>query len=74
MQIISALSDPTVLKRVLEHLELPPTLRQPAPARAPPWSDVELELDLNPDLDPVDDLDDWDQTAGTDLDTAAPFC
>jgi hypothetical protein len=58
MQLIVALSEPSVLKRILAHLELPTTLPHLAPARAPPWSELDLALDLEDlDKDPDPDLD-----------------
>ena len=66
MQLIAALSEPSVLKKILGHLELPTTLPHPAPARAPPWSELELDLDL--------DLEDLDQDPAPDLDSADSSC
>jgi Putative transposase len=54
MQIIAALSEPSVVARVLAHLDLPTTLPQPAPARAPPWSEEDLDqgaFELDGELD-----------------------
>jgi hypothetical protein len=54
MQIIAALSEPSVVARVLAHLDLPTTLPQPAPARAPPWSEEDLDqgaFELDAELD-----------------------
>jgi hypothetical protein len=58
MRVIAALSERSVVKKVLSHLELPTTLPQPAAARAPPWSEDELdqrefELPFDDDLDLV---------------------
>jgi hypothetical protein len=68
MRVIAALSDPTVVARVLAHLDLPTALPCPAPARAPPWSEDELnqgELDLDDDLEWTDDAAlEWDEAIG----------
>ena len=55
MRVIAALSEPSVVARVLSHIGLPTQLPQPAPARAPPvWPDDELDqgaFDLDAELD-----------------------
>jgi hypothetical protein len=43
MRVIAALSEPSVVAKVLSHLDLPTVLPSSAPARAPPWSDDELD-------------------------------
>ncbi len=62
MRVIAALSKPATVAKVLAHLDLPTALPSPAPARAPPWSEDELdqgELDLDHDNDPawIDDAE-----------------
>jgi hypothetical protein len=52
MRVIAALSEPSVVAKVLSHLDLPTVLPRHAPARAPPWSEDELdqgEFDLDYD-------------------------
>jgi hypothetical protein len=54
MQVIAALSERSVVAKVLSHLELPTALPQPAPARAPPWLEEGLdqgEFDLDAEID-----------------------
>jgi hypothetical protein len=54
MEVIAAISELSVLKKILAHLNLPTALPQPCAARAPPWSEDELdqgELDFDDDLD-----------------------
>jgi hypothetical protein len=43
MRVLAAISERGVLAKILSHLDLPTALPQPAPARAPPWTDDELE-------------------------------
>ncbi len=43
MRVIAALSDSAVVAKVLSHLDLPTMLPQPAPARAPPLSEQDLD-------------------------------
>ena len=54
MRVIAALSEPAVVAKVLAHLDLPTALPQPAPARAPPWLEKDLDqgaLDLDAEMD-----------------------
>ena len=54
MEVIAALSELSVVAKILAHLKLPTVLPQPCSARAPPWSEDELdqgEFDLDGDLD-----------------------
>ncbi len=54
MQIIAALSEPSIVAKVLAHLDLPTTLPQPAPARAPPCFEGDLDqgsFDLDAEMD-----------------------
>jgi Putative transposase len=50
MEVIAAISELPVVAKILAHLKLPTALPQPCPARAPPWSEDELDLD-DDDLD-----------------------
>ena len=50
MIVLAAINDPTVVKKILEHLGLPTAGPTCAPARAPP----ETEFDFI-DADPVDE-------------------
>jgi hypothetical protein len=54
MRVIAALSEPAVVCKVLAHLDLPTTLPQPAPARAPPLCEEDLDqgaFDLDAEFD-----------------------
>jgi hypothetical protein len=56
MRVIAALSEAAVVSKVLAHLGLPTTLPQPAPARAPPWFEEDLDqgaldFDFDAELD-----------------------
>ena len=54
MRVIAALSEPAVVAKVLAHLDLPTTLPQPAPARAPPSFEEDLDqgaFDLDAEMD-----------------------
>ncbi len=54
MLIIPALSEPSVVARVLSHIGLPTTLPRPAPARALPLSEQDLDqgaFDLDAEMD-----------------------
>jgi hypothetical protein len=54
MRVIAALSDSAVVAKVLAHLDLPTTLPQPAPARAPPSFEEDLDqgaFDLDAEID-----------------------
>jgi hypothetical protein len=54
MRVIAALFDPSVVAKVLSHIDLPTTLPQPAPARAPPSFEEDLDqgsFDLDPEID-----------------------
>ena len=54
MRVIAALSEPSVVTRVLSHIGLPTTLPRPAPARAPPLSEEDLDqgaFDLDAEMD-----------------------
>jgi len=42
---------------ILSHLGLPTTLPNPAPARAPPWTDDELALKDDVELEPDVEID-----------------
>ena len=60
MEVIAAISELSVVAKILAHLKLPTALPQPCPARAPPWSEDELdqgELELDDDDLDDDDLD-----------------
>ena len=57
LRLIAAISEPSVVSKILEHLQLPTTLPQPACARAPPWAEAELDFDFASDSDPDRDLD-----------------
>jgi len=65
MSVLAAISAQAVASKILSHLGLPTTLQRPAPARAPPWiddeleleADVELELDVDEEIDTGQDLD-----------------
>jgi len=64
MNVLAAISAPAVASKILSHLGLPTTLPSPAPARAPPWTESELDLDatieakmaLDIDVDPAADF------------------
>jgi len=66
MDVIAAISEPMVARKILSHLGLPTTLPTTTPARAPPWSDSEVELDLDADVEAEMELD-------TDADRDADF-
>ena len=51
LKVIAAISEPAVVHKILNHLDLPTTLPNPAPARAPPD-------DEGFDIDPPFDTDD----------------
>ena len=54
MRVIAALSERSVVSKVLAHQDLPTQLPQPAPARAPPWLEEDLDqgsFDLDAELD-----------------------
>jgi hypothetical protein len=54
VDVIAAISELPVVTKILAHLNRPTALPQPCAARAPPWSEDELdqgELDFDDDLD-----------------------
>jgi hypothetical protein len=53
MKIISIITDPSVVRRFLEHVGLPSAHPLPEPARAPP--DPEFDGDAVPEDEPVFD-------------------
>jgi hypothetical protein len=47
LEVIAAISERSVVTKILAHLGLPTSLPQPAPARAPPWAELEFDHDLD---------------------------
>ena len=51
MRIVSFIMEPSSVRRVLDHLELPTEAPEPRPARSPPQTEFDL----------VDEIVDWAQ-------------
>ena len=59
MELISFITDPDVVTRILDHLGEPSRPPEPTPARSPPQIDIDWESD---DAVESGDHDDLDQT------------
>ena len=62
MAIISFITDPDVVTRILDHLGEPTSAPEPAPARSPPQLDLIWEVDAAEGDWDIDELDELDQT------------